>query len=164
MGKHFDICFEFTLNEEGGLSNDKYDAGGKTKYGISHAAYPELDIENLTIEDAKAIYERDYWNKVYGEELPLPLALYTFDVAVNSGPHRAITMLQSVVGAKQDGVLGAKTLESVGRANLPLAVEQFHNAREAYFRSRPTFDHFGRGWLKRNNRCRDFAMALTEGE
>lgn len=57
----FNGAVERTLKFEGILSNDKYDAGGLTKFGISKRAYPKLDIVNLTVEDAKKIYERDYW-------------------------------------------------------------------------------------------------------
>lgn len=57
----FDKCVEFVLASEGGYVNDKYDAGGETKFGISKRAYPDLDIINLTIEQAKDIYYKDYW-------------------------------------------------------------------------------------------------------
>jgi len=38
------------------------DAGGKTRYGISQGAYPSLDIDTLTAENAKDIAYTDYWN------------------------------------------------------------------------------------------------------
>ncbi|KKK79728.1 hypothetical protein LCGC14_2830570, partial [marine sediment metagenome] len=47
---------------EGGYSNDKNDAGGETNHGISKRSYPELDIKNLTKDDAKKIFKRDFWN------------------------------------------------------------------------------------------------------
>ena len=37
------------------------DAGGGTKFGISHTTYPDVDIPNLTRADAEEIYYRDYW-------------------------------------------------------------------------------------------------------
>lgn len=37
------------------------DAGGKTRYGISQNAYPSLDIDTLTAENAKKIAYTDYW-------------------------------------------------------------------------------------------------------
>ena len=59
----FNKAVEKVLKFEGVLSNDKYDAGGLTKYGISKRMYPSLDIANLTQEQAVAIYKRDYWEK-----------------------------------------------------------------------------------------------------
>ena len=51
----FNKAVEKVLKFEGVLSNDKYDAGGLTKYGISKRMYPTLDIANLTQEQAKDI-------------------------------------------------------------------------------------------------------------
>ena len=51
------------LQSEGGYVYDKDDPGGETKYGISKRAYPDFDIKNLTKDDAKAIYLRDFWQR-----------------------------------------------------------------------------------------------------
>ena len=57
----FDACLAFTLSWEGGYVNNPADPGGETKYGISKRAYPKLDIANLTLEQARDIYYRDYY-------------------------------------------------------------------------------------------------------
>jgi lysozyme family protein len=46
VGAHIEI--------EGGLVNDPLDPGGMTKYGISKRFNPDVDVENLTIEQANA--------------------------------------------------------------------------------------------------------------
>ena len=63
----FNLMFDKLIGAEGGFQNDPKDRGnwtsgiiGKgeckgTKYGVSAMAYPDLDIENLTIEQAKKI-------------------------------------------------------------------------------------------------------------
>ncbi len=43
---------------EGGYTNDPRDPGGETNWGISKRAYPNLDIKNLAMEEAKRIYKR----------------------------------------------------------------------------------------------------------
>ena len=58
---NFDRAFRFLIGEEGGYVNDPADPGGETKFGISKRAYPQLDIKSLTLDQAKAIYRRDYW-------------------------------------------------------------------------------------------------------
>lgn len=58
---NFTRSIAFVLSVEGGLVNNPADPGGLTKYGISQRSYPDLDIRNLSIEDAKEIYFRDYW-------------------------------------------------------------------------------------------------------
>ncbi|MGH8601437.1 MAG: glycoside hydrolase family 108 protein [Gammaproteobacteria bacterium] len=133
----FNIAFERVIGHEGGFQDDGRDRGnwtggviGKgalkgTKYGISAAAYPDLDIRNLSLADAEAIYKRDYWDKVAGDKLPGALAFQLFDYAVNSGVDRAIKALQVVVGVKEDGVLGPVTLTAVREAG----VEQTHDGQ-----------------------------------
>lgn len=74
---------------EGGYTNDPDDPGGETKWGISKRAYPDLDIANLTLEDAIEIYRKDYWNPCNCDNLDWPLACAVFDTAVNCGVKRA---------------------------------------------------------------------------
>lgn len=92
----FDEAVNLTLSHEGGLTIDKY--GGLTKYGISSNAYPNEDIRNMTLDRAKAIYERDYWNKLNLDKLDSQaLANQIFDIAVNSGLNGAKKLLKSTL-------------------------------------------------------------------
>lgn len=114
--------FPALLKHEGEFSTDRKDGGnwtsgkvgvGKfkgTKYGISAAAYPKLDIYNLAESDALAIYQRDYWNVIRADNLPGNLRYSVFDMAVNAGPTAAIRVLQRAAGVTADGKLGPKTL------------------------------------------------------
>jgi lysozyme family protein len=94
------------------------DQGGLTRWGISKRAYPNLDIEHLTREQAEALFWRDYWLPIKGDSLPPALAFALFDAAVNAGPRRAVQILQAVLRVKQDGVVGPETLQAA-RSFLP---------------------------------------------
>lgn len=50
MDSNFTKAMQFISKWEGEYSNDPFDPGGETKYGISKRAYPNLDIKNLTKE------------------------------------------------------------------------------------------------------------------
>lgn len=65
-----------------------------TKYGISAASYPHLDIKNLTLEQANEIYYRDYWKASGADQLPWPACLIVFDTAVLHGVGTAQTWLR----------------------------------------------------------------------
>lgn len=105
---NFDKAADFTLSPtvEGGFTLDPDDRGnwtsGKigegelrgTKYGISAAAFPQLDIKNITIEDARAIYKKMYWDACDCDNVSWPLAACVFDTAVNSGVSRAKKLLK----------------------------------------------------------------------
>jgi lysozyme family protein len=122
----FDVAITKTLNFEGG---DKYtetpgDTGGATKYGISQRAYPHLNIKTLTEADAKAIYKRDYWDKIQGDSIGNPyVAESIFDFAVNSGvstASKAAQVAASLVlytSINADGVIGPKTVEMLNRVD-----------------------------------------------
>jgi hypothetical protein len=67
-----------------------------TKYGISACSYPNLDIVNLTREQAREIYRRDYWVKSGADKLAWPLCLLVFDTAVLHGVGAAKSWLAEV--------------------------------------------------------------------
>lgn len=113
----FDKAIEITLKFEGGLSDHVNDRGGLTKYGVSQKAYPGIDIRALTLEKAKEIYKRDYWNPCHCNELMWPVNLCMFDHAVNSGVSAAKSFLQDTLKVKVDLKIGPKTIASANLAN-----------------------------------------------
>jgi lysozyme family protein len=147
----FERAFAFVVGTEGGYVDNPADPGGPTKFGISHAAYPTLDITSLTLAQAQAIYQRDYWDKVGGDALPPPLALLVFDAAVNNGPARAIRWLQLAVGVHPDGLLGPATQAAIAaKAGAGASVmAEFQAQRTVYMAGLSTWQTFGLGWARR---------------
>jgi lysozyme family protein len=74
-----------------------------------------------------------------------------FDVAVNSGPGRAIKFLQSCVGATPDGGFGPITMALTKKAEEDPAnlIKQYCATRLEFLQSLKTFETFGRGWKRR---------------
>jgi lysozyme family protein len=153
----FDLAIPIVLAHEGGYSFDPRDPGGETKYGISKRQYPELDIKNLTLEQAKAIYKRDYWQ--YDALLDQDVATKVFDAAVNLGTARAVRILQEAVNAvgptriAVDGVFGPITAAAANGCN-PRALLQEIRARLAVeyaqlAASNPSLRAFLLGWMRR---------------
>ena len=97
----FDEIIDHVLESEGGYVNDKHDAGGETNLGISKKAYPDLDIKNLSVDQAKQIYYEDYWVPSKAEQLPNQLREVYFDMVVNFGIRGAGRVLQrtATIGA-----------------------------------------------------------------
>ena len=113
----FEDAFRFTIEREGGYSDHPSDRGGPTRWGISSAAYPDVDLEALTIEDARKIMRRDFWQANQCDALPYPVALIVFDWGVNSGARRAARALQERLGVRLDGIIGPKTLYAAHAAD-----------------------------------------------
>jgi lysozyme family protein len=107
------------IAREGGakITRDPNDPGGLTKFGISQKAYPNLDIANLTYEQAKDIYIRDYYTKNNIQLLPERFQEPVLDFTVHSGPMNGVGLFQKIVGAKPDGKIGPVTLAAVNRNN-----------------------------------------------
>lgn len=156
----FTRCIRHILNEEGGYVNHAKDPGGETKYGISKRAYPQLDIPNLTLEEAEKIYKRDYWEPVLGNQWPDGLALLLFDTAVNMGVKTAIVLLQKTLNVEQDGIIGPVT-RLAAQKHMPFLLNSFCAERTLRYAMNKNLETFGRGWFRRLFRMYGFALALS---
>lgn len=124
----FSRLMKATKRLEGGLSTDSRDRGGLTKYGISQKAHPDVDIRNLTWEQAQDIYKRDYYEPIQGDALESidPRVLDgIFDFTINSGQRTAIKAVQRVLGIKEDGFVGNQTLKELRGYIDEFGVEDF---------------------------------------
>ena len=132
----FSVAIYNVLNWEGGLTNDKDDSGGLTNYGISklfveanekvlkqEGIMIEDNIDeflfNLDVEKVVQIYHRFFWRPIRADELPYPINVYVFDMAVNMGIHQAIKILQRATNKASDlalvvdGIIGKNTISVV---------------------------------------------------
>jgi len=120
---NFSNILGVTLEFEGGYVNHPSDPGGETNKGITRSVYEQwlrskgmpsrnIDMRNIPDEHIEAVYRDRFWNKIHGDDLPPEVAQQLFDLAVHSGPTRAIKILQDIVGAKPDGKFGPATMQS----------------------------------------------------
>lgn len=114
------------IEREGGFVHDPYDRGGATKYGITQATLswwlgrPATieDVRTLSVEVARAIYEKRYILGPGFDKLPQGvLQSNLIDFGVMSGPILAISHLQEVLGVQPDGVIGPETLAALMAAS-----------------------------------------------
>jgi len=157
-------ALELMFGHEGGYSNVKTDSGGPTKYGVTHktlAAHRGVksvtagEVKALTLKEAEDIYRKGYWTQSGGDLLPVGLDYAAFDFGVNSGPARAVKVLQALVGVVPDGNAGPQTLAAVeaypgGAARI---IIDYCQARMDFLRSlknpKTGFPVNGRGWTIR---------------
>lgn len=157
----FEPAIKVVLKHEKGYSNNPRDKGGETNWGISKRSYPNVDIKNLTLKDAKDIYFRDFWIPVrcgiFDNQL---IATKIFDISVNMGKARAIRLLQKSVNAvfrskklKVDGKIGYKTLKAANDAVpiellIEIRAQQAIRYTEIILRD-PSQKVFLKGWMRR---------------
>ena len=171
MNQNFDKCMEMLLVHEGGYVNHPSDPGGMTNLGVTKKTYDhhhgtdidEEGMRNLTVEDVMPIYKTNYWERCRCQDLPSGVDWAVFDWAVNSGPGRAIKALQRAVGALEDGAIGPHTMMCVKDEEPAQIINRMAVHRDSFYRSLSTFDKFGRGWLRRNDKTREQALEMSLG-
>ena len=145
----FDAAVSFVLRREGGLVDDPADPGGLTNMGIALAEHPNMtaeQIRTLTRTQAIAIYERDYWTPISGNELPRGIDFVAFDCAVNQGVGTAIRLMQQAAGVTADGPVTLNALRTYDMTHL---IADFTVARLQAYREDAGWPTFGAGWTKR---------------
>jgi lysozyme family protein len=159
----FEQSFVYVIGNEGGYTSDPGDpgnwTGGRcgagechgTNWGISAAAYPELDIHALSLSDARDIYRRDYWNAAQCDKLAAPLALLVFDAAVSNGVGQAVRWLQAALHVTQDGVAGKGTLQAAQAQadHVQALCAEFQANRLIFMTGLSGWKTFGNGWARR---------------
>ena len=156
------------LHHEGGYVNHPKDPGGETNLGVTKRVYEEFggtkDMKDLTVEDVAPIYKKGYWDKMKGDDLPTGLDLCVFDFGVNAGPGRAAKYLQTMIGTVADGGIGPNTLaklkEYVDEHGLAKSIDNYQEARQAYYEKLSTFATFGRGWTRRVDETTQLAKTM----
>jgi len=151
----FDNAVSFVLRLEGGYSDSPIDPGGETNFGISKRRYPNLNIRELTQEQATGIYRRDFWDRNRcGEISYVPLATHYFSACVNVGPTVAAKALQRASNATGacltvDGIAGSRTIGAVNDiADGGLLLNAFfHHLLEHYLSL--GHDAYLKGWARR---------------
>jgi lysozyme family protein len=147
----FERCISIVLKSEGGYVNNLSDYGGETNYGIAKRFFPALDIKHLTIDEAKEIYYRYYWQPMHLEGIISPdSVLEIFDMGVNSGKPNAIRMAQRVVNVNPDGKLGPVSSKAIN--NFPNFLAKYKQARREYYlriSQKRNNQVFLKGWLNR---------------
>ena len=141
----FDEAFDLLIGHEGGYVNNPADPGGETRYGVSKRAYPTEHIRNLTPDQVKQIYLRDYWTPAGCPSVPDAIRVDLFDMAVNSGIKAAVKCLQTAAGCPVDGVLGPQTPAAIAALDGTRLSARFSGARLQFMASLATFSTFGRG-------------------
>lgn len=160
------------IEREGGYVDHPNDAGGPTKYGITQGtltasrgrATSALDVQTLSLDEARAIYRKNYFDAPgFGSIEYPPLLEFLFDYGVNSGPMTATRSLQAALGVTPDGIFGPLSKAALGRVtNLPALFYRVKAERYElllrYIGRDPSQAVFAAGWA---NRLDQFEVPLT---
>lgn len=173
----FDKSIAFSLKQEGGRNfnivngkpvikgNAKADLGGATAYGITwstlkaaHKAgiVPHDDICRLTVDEAKLIYRKNFWDKYGWEQLEWPVCLCCLDCCINHGGFASI-LQRAVIDCGQsvviDGKFGPKTFAALKACQPMTLAKAIYIQRKKYYEKivarTPSQKVHLKGWLRR---------------
>lgn len=182
MKETFEVWCNRAFDYEGRVyENVPGDRGGPTKWGVTvgrvatikgvklpkagTAAYNRLveDLKALTPDEIKAIYKRDYWDAVRGDDLPPGVDFAVADFGLNSGPSRAAKYLCRCLGKVQSGTLNNEVIQAARKADAVDLVNAYCDARVSFLRSIGvgTQAKFIKGWLNRVSDVRKRSLKLV---
>jgi lysozyme family protein len=166
------ICFPHLLLWEGKYVNDPDDPGGQTNYGITDGLdgiedgkididgdnIPDVDVKDLTPEQAMIIYKREFWDKMHGDAIhSQAIAGIMFDAFVNSGKW-GLKLMQRIISVPDDGAFGpqsVRVLNELTEKSEVLIYTLYKEARLKYYEDlvvkRPRSAKFLKGWKARVN-------------
>jgi len=156
MADRFSECLEFTLQYEGGDSNDPRDPGGATRNGITQGSYdtwrkqngrPTQSVFKMNTLERNAIYLANYWNAMACGTRPPGVDLALFDAGVNSGTKRALEWKSAVPGTDR-----VATIKGICARRL------------SFVEGLRTFAIYGKGWRKRIAACEAEAIKVAAGD
>lgn len=127
-----------------GYSNNSYDVGGKTIFGISRN-YWKRDYDAITslwkqelkekaYQLVEEFYDTHFWNHLYNDINDESLCFKLFDFGINGGKNTAILLLQQTLNKYfkckliEDAVFGGNTLFAINTA------ENFDISKNRWFR------------------------------
>ncbi len=167
---NFDKAFEYTVGNEGSYSNDRFDSGGPTKFGITqrdlsvwlHRSASIQEVKDMTLETAKAIYLAHYWSPLSLDQITNSgIATCLFDIGVVRGigvPPKYAQMICNSHGAGLvvDGHVGPKTIAAINSLDPHSFISDFSTIALSGFRAivarNPTQGKFLKGWSRRATR------------
>ena len=150
------------LKFEGGFANHPSDPGGATNSGVTLSTFRSVygkdktvqDLKNMTMEQWEYIFKTRFWDRWKADDIDnQAIANLLVDWLWASGVY-GIKYPQEVLGVKNDGIVGLKTLAAINYyPNKKELFEKLWNRRKKHFedivRNRPQSKVFLKGWFRR---------------
>lgn len=173
----FDRAIAFSLKFEGGRNFSivngkpvikgaaKADLGGATAYGITWSTLKTAhkggivshdDICKLTVDEAKLIYKKNFWDRYKWDELEFSVALCCLDCCINHGGFASI-LQRAIIDCGQsvivDGKFGPKTFAALKACEPVKLAKAIYDQRKKYYEKivarNPSQKVFIKGWMRR---------------
>jgi lysozyme family protein len=165
MDADYDRCFDETELWEGGYSDVPGDPGGSTMRGLTQSSYDAYrrshglttqDVRRVTASEIKAIFKNAYWAPGLCDFFFPGLDMVQFDESINSGPRKAVALLEEALGTP---VTQAAIDAVEDRRGL---IQKACDARVRFWESLSGEKRFLAGWLNRGRDVEAKALAMFD--
>ena len=165
---------------EGGYSNNKYDRGGETNYGITKIFMEQYKkalpggkvkpIKKISKEDAYNMYNAMWNQHNLGYLKDKSIAVLLNDYMINSNEWEVAKRVQEILNKKGheikvDRIIGPKTIEAINKTDRNWLIEEILMDRYKNYRDqvklRPTQETFYKGWINRLNKISELVGSGT---
>lgn len=188
----FSRAHAFTAHWEGGFSDHPVDNGGLTAYGASlefvkgiaatqqgrdflqrigfRLPVNKASMRSVTPDMARAMFKREFWDRLRLDDMRFRPACTLYDAAVNSGCAQSVRLAQrgynacargSNVALDVDGILGPKTRAALAcdtDALIRATIQARRDFYEGLARDKPSQAVFLDGWLNRADALEKFLI------
>lgn len=147
-----------------------------SKYGVSAANFPAEDIEHMTFDRAREVFDEHFFcnPRLNCNLLPPAVGVLLADAAWGSGPFAAAKNLQAAIGTTEDGSIGPVTCGAIAAliasnkvpkfslpTNLDVLLSEFVAIRILYESEIGTWSKYKGGWVRRLTRSLTLARSLA---
>jgi lysozyme family protein len=151
---------QYLLVNEGGFVKNPNDPGGATNFGIEQRKMPDVNIRDITRDQAIAFYLPNYWNKaLYANLKSQQVASKLFDMHVNLGLVPAVRIAQHALGFQDDNVdgdMGPMTVTAINAASPASFLSAVIGLLTTHYKLLEAANSrlivFDRGWMARANK------------
>ena len=131
----------------------------------------KASMRSVTPDMARAMFKREFWDRLRLDDMPFRPACALYDAAVNSGCAQSVRLAQRGYNAcvgpygvkiEVDGILGPRTRASLA-CDTDALIRAVIQARRAFYeglaRDKPSQAVFLEGWLNRADALEKFLLA-----
>lgn len=165
---NFDPALGFIWIYDGFKNDSAPGEAFQTTYGITEETWATAvedgivvgDFSQATSGQCADVYRWLYWDPLGCQSLPAGADLVVFSDAALAGPNHEARLLQRVVKATQDGIVGPHTLKLAGAMPAKALIDGLCSGNLAYLKSLG-MQLYIRGWTNRENATQKAAYKLA---
>lgn len=141
----------------------------RTSYGVTASTWAYAvdhgivtgNIEDATRDQCGAIFRAFYWNAMHCSSLPAGVDLLLFEQATLGGTGIVVRIMQGIIGAEADGVVGPETLRLAGSHNVRDMIDRQVQTFLVHLSTLGNWQTFQRGWTNREVAAKAAAYKLA---